>query len=299
MSKRSLMEELKNYFSILRGEKKPKFKIAREKGLLEKKIKKAFKILKRCELCERRCKVNRYVSVGYCRLPAKMLVSSYFVHLGEEPFFVPSFTIFFYSCNFSCVFCQNYSISQRLEKAIEMKEKELAKIIDMHSYCKNINLVGGEPTPHLPFILKTLKYVNANMPVIWNSNFYMSKETMEILKDVVDIYLSDFKYGNNECAKKLSNVENYFEIVKRNHLIAKKQGEIVIRHLVMPSHVECCSMPVLEWIAKNCGKAIVNIMDQYRPEFRAFEYGIGRKISKEEFKKVIDYAKSLGLNFIC
>jgi putative pyruvate formate lyase activating enzyme len=299
MSKRSLMEGLKNYFSILRREKEPKFKIAREKGLIDKKIKKAFKILKRCELCERRCKVNRYVDIGYCRLPAKMLVSSYFVHLGEEPFFVPSFTIFFYSCNFSCVFCQNYSISQRLEKAIEMKEKELAKIIDMHSYCKNINLVGGEPTPHLPFILKTLKYVNANLPVIWNSNFYMSKETMEILKDVVDVYLSDFKYGNNECAKKLSNVENYFEIVKRNHLIAKKQGEIVIRHLVMPNHVECCSMPVLEWIAKNCKKAIVNIMDQYRPEFRAFEYGIGRKISKEEFKKVIDYAKDLGLNFIC
>ncbi len=293
------MDALKNYFLILKKEKKPSFKVAREKGILDKKIKDAFKILKRCELCERKCKVNRYKDFGFCRLPAKMLVSSYFVHLGEEPFFVPSFTIFFYSCNFGCVFCQNYGISQRLEKAIEMKEKDLAKIIDKHGYCKNVNFVGGEPTPHLPFILKTLKYVKIDIPVVWNSNFYMSKKAMYLLKDVVDVYLSDFKYGNDECAKRLSNVENYTKIVKRNHLLALKHAEIVIRHLVMPNHIECCSKPVLEWISKNIGKrAIVNIMDQYRPEFRAFEYEISRRITKKEFEEVINYAKQLDLNFI-
>jgi len=290
---------LENYFSILKKEKKPKFKIAREKGILDKKIKEAFRILKRCRLCERKCNVDRYKTLGFCQLPAKMLVSSYFVHLGEEPFFVPSFTIFFYGCNFGCVFCQNYTISQRLEKAIEMKERELAKIIDKHSYCKNVNFVGGEPTPYLPFILKTLKYIKADLPIVWNSNFYMSEEAMNLLKDVVDVYLSDFKYGNDECAKRLSNVDNYLEIVKRNHLIALKNGELVIRHLVMPNHIDCCSKPVLEWIAKNCKKAIVNIMDQYRPEFRAFEYEISRRITKEEFEEVISYAKKLRVNFIC
>jgi putative pyruvate formate lyase activating enzyme len=295
------LDALKRYFSILQRKQRPNFKIAKEKDLLENKIAKAFKLLKACKLCERRCGVDRHKALGFCGIPAKMLVSSYFVHLGEEPFFVPSFTIFFYGCNFRCVFCQNYAISQRLEKAMEMSEKELAKVIDSHSHCRNINLVGGEPTPYLPFILKTLSYVKADMPVIWNSNFYMSKEAMNLLEGIVDVYLSDFKYGNDECAARLSGVENYIKVVERNHKDAarQKQAGIVIRHLVMPNHVECCSKPVLEWIAKNCKKAIVNIMDQYRPEFRAFEYGIDRRISQAEFNEVIKHARSLGLNFIC
>ncbi|MCS7134361.1 MAG: radical SAM protein [Candidatus Pacearchaeota archaeon] len=294
------MRQLRDYLLILEGKKLPKFKLARSRGILKRKINQAKKILESCELCERKCHVNRYKEEGWCRVKDKLLVSSYFTHYGEEYFFVPSFTVFFWSCTFSCQFCQNWSISHRFEEPQTMKPKELASIIDEHNYCKNINFVGGEPTPYLPFILETLRYVKSNIPIIWNSNFFMSLKSMKILKGIIDVYLSDFKYGNDECAKRLSKVDNYTAIIKRNHLLAAKNAELVIRHLILPGHVECCSKPILDWIAKNIkDKCIVNLMDQYRPEFYAYKFKeLNRTINISEFEKVLGYAKELNLNFI-
>ncbi|HDD72497.1 MAG TPA: radical SAM protein [Candidatus Aenigmarchaeota archaeon] len=228
-----------------------------------------------------------------------MLVTSMFAHWGEEEFLIPSFTVFFWSCNFSCVYCQNWQISQRYEKPRKISEEELAEAIDSCG-CRNVNFVGGEPTPYLPFILKTLKLVKRDIPVVWNSNFYMSEKSMHLLRNVVDVYLSDFKYGNNRCAERLSGVKNYTEIVKRNHVLAFRDSDLVVRHLVLPGHIECCSKPVLDFIAENFGKGvIVNIMPQYRPEYRAYRYrNLNRALTNEEFKAVLDYAEKLGLRFI-
>jgi putative pyruvate formate lyase activating enzyme len=163
-----------------------------------------------------------------------------------------------------------------------------------------VNFVGGEPTPQIPFILKILQYVKSDLPIVWNSNLYLSLKGMNLLKGVVDVYLSDFKYGNDKCAERLSAVKNYTEIVKRNHLIAIENAELVIRHLVLPSHMECCSKPIFDWIAENLkDKAIVNIMNQYRPEYEAFKHKeINRYLRRDEFYKVVEYAKKLNLNFI-
>ena len=287
---------LQNYTALLSGESKPRF---RETNL-ESKIKKAFRVLKRCSLCERKCGVDRTKGeTGWCKVPDKMLISSMFPHLGEEEFLVPSFIVFFWSCTFSCVYCQNWSISQRFERPREISEKELALCIDSCG-CKNVNFVGGEPTPYLPFILKTLKLVKSDIPVIWNSNFYMSEKSMDLLKGVIDLYLSDFKYGNNKCAWRLSRIKNYTEIVKRNHILAFQDSDLVIRHLVLPGHAQCCSKPILDFISENFGKqVIVNIMPQYRPEYRAKQFPeISGFLSEEEFAEVLDYAKSLDLEFI-
>ena len=295
---------LARYFKILQEKEKARFLLAKSKSVLNRKIEEAFSILKNCELCERKCHINRLKGEkGFCQVQNKMLIGSYSPHYGEEPFFVPSFTIFFWSCTFECQYCQNWSISQRFEKPITMNEKELARIIDSCD-CKNVNFVGGSPTPQLPFILKTLKYTTKNIPVIWNSNFYMSEKSMSLLEGMVDIYLSDFKYGNDKCAKRLSNVNNYTAIVKRNHLLAAQDSEMVIRHLVLPGHVKCCSKPILKWISVNLGKkVIVNIMDQYKPDFLVLKERkykeINRTVTTKEFQTVVNYAKELDLNFIC
>ncbi len=291
-------EKIKEFYELLNDEKVKKLNNANY-SFLDLKIDIAKKILKKCVFCEWKCKVNRYKNFGICKVGKDMLISSEFLHYGEEYFFVPSHTIFFMGCNFKCQFCQNYSISQWLEKGIKINEKELAASIEIKN-SKNVNFVGGEPTPYLYHILKTLKHVNKNVPVIWNSNFYCSKITMQLLIGVVDVYLPDFKYGNDECALKYSKVKNYFKIVARNHLLAAKDAEIVVRHLILPNHVECCSKKVLDWIAKNIkDKAIVNIMDQYYPCYLAFKYPeINRRITIEEFEEVLNYAKSLGLTFI-
>ncbi|UCD03940.1 MAG: radical SAM protein [Candidatus Woesearchaeota archaeon] len=296
-----LVKALPRYFKVLDGKEESKFQLLKKSGILDMKIKEAYKVLENCELCERKCHINRTKGeLGWCEVGNSPKISSTFVHWGEEPFLVPSFTIFFWSCTFSCQYCQNWEISQRIEEGRNISSKEIANLIDKHSSCKNVNFVGGDPVPCLPFILESLKHVNSNMPVVWNSNFYMSEKSMNLLKSVVDVYLSDFKYGNNKCAERLSKVKNYLEVVERNHTLALKDAELVIRHLVLPNHIECCSKPVLRWISENLGeKAVVNIMDQYRPCWKALEYEeINRLVNKEEFEEVINYAKSLNLNFI-
>ena len=292
-----MRKPLEHYEAVVSGKSKPKFKNLEN---LESRIKEALNVLKKCCLCERKCGVDRTQGkTGWCKVPNKMLVSSMFPHWGEEYFLVPSFTVFFWSCTFACVFCQNWTISQRFERPKEISERELALYIDSCG-CKNVNFVGGEPTPYLPFILKTLKFVKSDIPVIWNSNFYMSEKSLSLLKGTIDLYLSDFKYGNNKCAWRLSGVKNYMEVVKRNHILAFHDSDLVIRHLVLPGHIQCCSKPVLDFISENFGKqVIVNIMSQYRPEYKAKNFPeISRCLSEEEFAEVLDYAKSLDLRFI-
>ena len=125
---------------------------------------------------------------------------------------------------------------------------------------------------------------------------------MKLLVDLIDIWLPDFKYGNDKCAWRLSKVKNYFDVVSRNHLIAYQYGDMIIRHLVLPNHIECCSEPVLEWIAENCPNALVNVMDQYRPEHIVLSHpdryeDISRRPSSDEIKRAYKIAKDLGLCF--
>lgn len=274
-------------------------------SLIDLKIMLVKDMLKSCDLCEHFCGANRMSGeTGICKVPEteNCLISSELVHLGEEAHVVPSHTVFFMGCNFKCQFCQNWTISQWGESGIPVPPKMLAEAIESRKRAgaRNVNWVGGEPTPNLLSILKTIKLVKANIPQIWNSNFYMSEKTMRLLDGIVDMYLSDFKYGNNECARHISKIDNYFEICKRNHSIAAEQAELTIRHLVLPKHIECCTKPALSWIAKNIrSKAIVNIMDQYRPAYKAYEYmDIRRAVNESEMKETINYAKKLKLNYV-
>lgn len=261
-----------------------------------------YRILKRCNFCERRCGVDRLSGgIGYCRLNSKSYVHSWFLHLGEEAPLVPSGTIFYGSCNFKCVFCQNWDISQENPYGgIEVTPYNLALIQKelKRSGARNINHVGGDPTPNIHNILESLKYLDLNIAQLWNSNFYMSKESMDILIYVIDIWLPDFKYGNDNCASRLSSAPKYIETVGRNHKIAIQWGDMIIRHLVLPNHVDCCSKPVLKWIAENLpkDKVLVNVMDQYRPEYKAYQYkDITRRVYIDELEKVYGYADELGI----
>jgi len=259
----------------------------------------ANEIVKECQLCEWRCRVDRTKSQrGFCQVGNEIRISSEFIHMGEESFITPSHTIFFWSCNMQCVFCQNYLISYRLEDGETIDPRLLAIIIERRrEVCRNTNLVGGEPTMYLHRIFEIFENVRQNVPIVWNSNMYMSEIAMKLLDGFVDVYLTDFKFGPGECSEKLTRIKNYWKVVTRNHLIASKQAEIVIRHLILPNHVECCSFPILEWISKNLGRScVVNIMDQYYPCFKASENEkINRKITREEYRRVLERAKELGL----
>ncbi len=249
-------------------------------------------LLKECVFCERMCRVNRYNAHGFCGCGVKSHYSSEFLHFGEEPELVPSHTIFFNRCTFSCVFCQNFDIVHSDDRVAD--PKELAMLIDIRRRqgSRNVNFVGGNPDQHAHTILEALTYVESNVPVVWNSNMYHSEILAEIIEDVVDVWLGDFKYGSNACAEKYSKVRNYFETVTRNFSRAKEHGELLIRHLVMPSHVECCTERIVEWVLKNLGRSVrFNLMFQYWPAFRAKEYPeISRRLNREEMKRALEIA---------
>jgi putative pyruvate formate lyase activating enzyme len=165
---------------------------------------------------------------------------------------------------------------------------------------RNINLVGGEPTPNIHTIMLSLRYASEDFPVIWNSNMYMSEEGMKLLLGIVDLWLPDFKYWEDECARTLSGIPRYSEFVRRNLSMAYEfpPGEIIVRHLVLPNHVECCTKPILTWVARNIPRALVNIMDQYRPEYRAHQVPqMNRRVSSDEMREAFELADSLKLRW--
>lgn len=288
------MEPLKNYNAILSGKRKPKFMVTN----LDGKIKQAEKILKSCELCERVCKADRLEGEkGFCRIGKEWSIFGSHTHWGEEDVLVPSATLFCAGCTMRCVYCQNAPTSIKPELGGVWNDEEVAKWIDRKykEGCKNVNFVS--PDCFLWNILKVLRLVKTNMPVVWNSNAYYSEKTAELLKGIVDVYLLDFRYFSEKCAKRLSSAPNYPEVAKRNHLIASKDAEIIIRVLVMPNHIECDAKPILKWIKENLGShVIVNILAQYRPCYKAFEYSdIDRPLSLSEYEEVVAYAKGIGL----
>ncbi|UCC33026.1 MAG: radical SAM protein [Candidatus Bathyarchaeota archaeon] len=262
------------------------------------------RMLEDCHLCTRQCHVDRHRNkLGYCRCGTQITVSTIFQHMGEEPELIPSGTIFTLGCTLRCIHCQNWTISQWYENGEIYTPTRLAKAVEhlRRRGSRNANLVGGEPTPWLQQWLETFKHIDINIPVVWNSNSYYSNQTARLLADFVDLYLLDFKYGNDQCAERISGAHEYWAVSTRNHLHAKKYGELIIRVLVLPGHLDCCTKPILDWIAINLGKeARVNVMFQYRPEWRAKEIPeLMRRLTKQEREDAIGLAKEAGLtNFI-
>lgn len=285
---------------------------------LEKRIKRLFEILENCEICPRKCRVNRLKGEkGYCQLGNLPTISASHPHFGEEAPLVGKFgsgTIFFTSCNLSCVYCQNYEISQ-LRIGKEISFEELAKImLKLQSLgCHNINLVT--PTPQTPQILKSLLIaieMGLKIPLVYNTSSYDSVEILKLLEGIVDIYMPDAKYSDNEIALKYSNAKNYFEIMKSaikemhqqvGDLIINEEGiaerGLIVRHLVLPNDL-AGSQKIFEFISNEISKnTFLNIMDQYWPTYNAFKFPeISRRITKEEFKKVRCLAKKFNLKRI-
>jgi putative pyruvate formate lyase activating enzyme len=253
-------------------------------------------------------------------------------------------TIFFTSCNMRCAFCQNGDISTDRLNGQAVTARTLAAmawLLRMEG-CHNVNWVGGEATIHLHTIIEAISLLEDfepeasglraalpvkadhyfrfpartensvyagkfNAPMLWNSNFFMSELAMKILRLTMDVWLPDFKFGPGRCAVELAKTPWYWETVTANLKALHAWGEdVTIRHLIMPEHVECCTRPVLEWIAENVPDVPVNVMDQYHPnnfcepgsaKFRDKYQPIARPCTPREIRLAYRYAKDLGVLF--
>ena len=265
--------------------------------------------LEKCAVCPRECKVNRYETLGNCKASDKIEISLVSIHEYEEPCISEgggSGTIFFSHCNLHCVFCQNYEISQDLDKGKEISIQELANIMleQQRKGVNNINLVT--PTMYAYQIKEAIKLAKENglnIPIIYNSNGYEKVETLKALEGYIDIYLPDLKYYSDQVAIKYSKAPNYFEITTeaikemirqvgaprfdKNGIIQKG---VMIRHLVLPNHLQN-TKNILKWIKENIPEEIyINVMAQYFPTYKAKEDElINRKLSKKEYKEIENY----------
>ena len=271
--------------------------------------------LKECKLCPHRCKINRMEGeVGRCKATDKIKISLVSLHQFEEPCISGtngSGTIFFSNCNFNCVFCQNYKISQEgMGQEVDISFLAQSMLDQQKKGAHNINLVT--PVMYVYHIIEAIKIAKAKglkIPIIYNSNGYENIETVNSLEGYIDVYLPDFKYANNKLGEKYSNINNYFEVTSKavaemykqvgppqldeNGII--KRG-LIIRHLILPNEIEN-SKKVLKWIIDNIGKEVyVSIMAQYFPTYKAKNIlELNRKISTEEYKQIEDYIYEIGI----
>ncbi|MFX0205257.1 MAG: radical SAM protein [Candidatus Hodarchaeota archaeon] len=283
-----------------------------QKSYLELKCEIANRILENCHFCERKCHKNRVTGeLGFCKVGKDAVISSAFLHYGEESVLVPSGTIFFSGCTFRCVFCQNYGISQfwrsssgKILDGVVRTAKQTTTICNhlMKEGARNINWVGGDPTPNISHILQVLNHLEINITQLWNSNMYLTKDSMKLLLDVMDFWLPDIKYADNIFARRMSRIKNYWEIITRNVKLAyeKGSGELIVRHLCMPGRIEADTYPILEWCNKEIPKSMVNIMGQYRPLNlvikRKNKYrDINKRITHNEMSKAHKKADELGI----
>ncbi len=295
----------------------PSYARLEESGEFALRVEQAYKYLEDCQLCPRRCRVNRLAGeTGFCRSPEKVVVYSHQPHFGEELPLVGengSGTIFFSNCNLRCVFCQNYPIAHEGRGRMVNDEDLAEMMLDLQQRgCHNINLVT--PTHVMPHIINAIRMAfkeGLNLPICYNTSGYERAEMIEVLDGIVDIYLPDMKFMDGEKAERynLAEAHDYPEMARQSlkemhrqvgDLVTDEDGialqGIMVRHLVMPNRVTN-PREFAFWVAENLSRdTYVNIMSQYRVEFKAFEYEeISRAITSEEFVEAMEWAKEAGL----
>jgi putative pyruvate formate lyase activating enzyme len=288
----------------------------RASGELEKRAKRAVTRLASCELCPRRCKVDRlHGERGLCMAGRRAPVASSNLHFGEEDPLVGqggSGTVFFAGCNLLCVFCQNFDISHETAEAQEADPERLAGVMLslQEQGAENINFVT--PSHVVPQILEALTLAvdaGLRLPLVYNTGGYDALETLRLLDGVVDIYMPDVKFWDAAAAGRYMRAGDYPERARRavremhrqvgdltiNERGAAERG-LLVRHLVMPGGLAGTGT-WMEFLANEISReTYVNVMDQYRPCGRAADHPeINRGISAEEYREALRLAAEAGL----
>ncbi|MGC9004756.1 MAG: radical SAM protein [bacterium] len=293
----------------------PSYLALYESGELDKRIEEAYRRLEKCNLCPRKCGVNRLENErGFCQVGRKAVISSYGAHFGEEAPLVGrggSGTIFITSCNLGCIFCQNYEISHwRVGEEVDDEEFAKMMLYLQARGCHNINIVT--PSHIVPQFLSALKIAigkGLRLPIVYNTSSYDSLETLRLLEGIIDIYMPDTKFADGKVAKEFCNAPDYPEVMKEaikemhrqvGELVLNEEGiavrGLLVRHLVMPEGL-AGTEEICRFIAEEISPhTYINIMAQYRPCYKAVgHHKIGRRITRSEFEKAMEIARKAGL----
>ncbi len=262
-------------------------------------------MLRSCTLCEKRCGVDRLAGERAphhapppCGLDSRTWCFKRHVSYAEELPLLPSYMVYLGGCNFRCRFCVQAPACFDPRLGVQVSPAEVARDLErvVARGARTINLLGGEPSLHLHTVLEIAAEAEQPLPLVLNSNMYMTPEVIDLLDGVVAMYLADFKFGNDACARSIAGVERYMEVVTRNLRLAVAQAPMIVRHLLMPGHFECCFRPVVQWLAEHLPQVPFTLMTGYVPAWRAGGCGqLGRTLATEERDRAVRLVTELGL----
>jgi len=286
-----------------------------ETGELARRVMDANLRLFKCALCPNKCGVNRKNEMGFCKTGILARVDSHYAHSGEERMISGtkgSGAVFFGGCNMRCVYCQNFEVSQSGEGYGTRPETIARMMIKLQSEgCHNINFIS--PSHVIPQIVEAVFHAarsGLKIPLIYNSGGYDTKEGLELLDGIVDIYMPDMKYGDDETAFKYSGVSDYVRYNREavtemyrqvGDLVVGRDGNarsgLIVRHLVLPGGL-AGTENVVKFIAENISKrTFLNILAQYWPAHKAAEYPeLTNKLKNSDYEAALDIAKKYGLS---
>lgn len=270
-------------------------------------------LLNKCEICPRKCKVNRNNGeLGYCKATNKMKIGGYHLHMWEEPIITGkngSGTIFFSYCNLRCAYCQNYDLSfDSIGEYITIERLSDIMLELQEMQAENVNLVT--PTHYIPLIKNSIvlaKEKGLKIPIVYNTSGYESVESLKTLEGLIDIYLPDFKYYDNSLGK-YSSVADYFNITslalkemyrqvgkpKYNKKGMLKKG-VIVRHLVLPNNYQDSKKIINYLYQEYKDNIILSIMNQYTITKITKYPELNQKVDPKEYDNLIDYAYNLGI----
>lgn len=260
----------------------------------------ARKAVRNCRLCPRNCGVDRTAGeVGFCGLTDSVRCYREVLYNGEEADLNPSHHIYFAGCNLRCEFCTVAEWNEQPGEADVASIAKLKKIIDRRigQGARTLNLLGGEPAVNVYGILKLLSRLRPETTVIWNSNMYYNEIVNELIEGLIDVYLADLKVGNGRCAETILGAADYLDATRKNIIKASRRGRVIVRHVILPGHAECCLRPVLNWLAEELPAVEVSLRSDYFPPAGATASPDGY-LSRNEFQNAIQFASQLRLNLV-
>lgn len=255
-----------------------------------------------CQLCAHHCGVNRLAGEqGLCHAGVETRFFSAQVEVSDELELIPTFAVALSGCDLRCDFCitGGPSWNPRVGDGFDARTMALRASQTLDQGARTVMVLGGEPTIHLPAVLEFVAEVPDTAKLVWKTNAHGSAQARELLDGMFDVWLADFKFGNDECALRLAKVPDYVYIVKENLLWANQHSELIVRHLLMPGHIDCCWRPIAEWLAAELPGVKVNLRSGFWPAWHAARHTELRgTVATNESRRAFEIAAVCGLNLI-
>jgi putative pyruvate formate lyase activating enzyme len=229
-----------------------------------------------CHFCAHHCGANRLAGeTGPCRARAGTRCFSAQTEVSDEIELIPTFAVALSGCDMRCDFCITGASSWNPRAGGGFSAADLAAKASaaLRNGARTIMVLGGEPTVHLHSVLEFVAHLPDSVPLVWKTNAHGSVQARTLLEGIFDVWLADFKFGNDTCALRLARTPDYGRVVRENLLWAYQHSDLIVRHLLMPGHWECCWRPVAEWLGENLPGVRVSLRTGFWPAWRAYRHG--------------------------